>query len=318
VREEKLSMVASSAVTGVATMSAIFIAIATIYRVSFGATLIPSFDYVTSFIGVTFAGFAGSKLSFDPLALLVLVHAAYIFVLTIRAFLDPRLQMPDLPSASIATMLLILFPYYVLRPHTFNFWIFTAIYSVLFAPLIALHGRRLVPLTIVTFLILPPSLEFLRGTFFPTAQFIKPPDRYRFIGDREKGCADGLFLPETLCKHLKERAATLKQMAADNAVVWITIAPMLTMRMSGLPGSIPAMAIFAATSTPAIFDELLESIRRVNPRILLFDDPHDRFVNIPPQAQDFNARLIHALGPNYCHEKIVGGWQVFERSNDCG
>lgn len=299
-------------------MSAVFTAVAIIYQLSFGATLIPSFDSLGWAIGVTLAGFAGTELLFDPLALLILLHAAYIFVLTIRALLDPGLHMPELPTASIATMLLVLFPYYVFRPHVFNFWTITAVYSVLFAPMIASRGKQLVPLAIAAFIILPPSLIFLGNTFFPSPYFIKSPDRYRYIGDEEKGCADGLFLPENLCQHLIERATTLKQMAADNVVVWITKVPMLTMRMSGLPGSLPEMDTFASTSTPAALNKLLIRIRKLNPRYLMFDDPQDRFLKNQPQLQDFNLRLIHALGPNYCREKIEGGWQVFERSKDCG
>jgi hypothetical protein len=317
VRSETLSLAATSAIIGLAVMGSVFGVVAAVYQISFGAPLIPSFDSATAVLRLYSGGYGGIKLSFDPLALLILVHAAYVFVLAIRYLLDPRSQRPDFPSAAIATMLLVFYPYYVTRPHTWNFWSYTALYSVLLAPVIASNGRRFIPLIIAACVVLPPSLIFFRDSFFMIGPFIKTPDMLRFILDREKGCADGLVLPKDLCQHLAERAATLKRMANDGVVISLTQVPMLTMRMSGVHGFLPTIDVFNLAPTPATFDDLLQKIQRLNPRTILVDDPHDRILKFPQAVYEFNMRLIRALGPNYCRAGIVGGWEVVERSDRC-
>jgi hypothetical protein len=165
--------------------------------------------------------------------------------------------------------------------------------------------------------VLPNSLIFFRDTFFEVGPFIKPPDKLQIISKHEKGCADGLLMPEEFCQHLIERAATLKRMANDGVVISVTQLPMLTMRMSGLYGSLPSIDVFNLAPTPAAFEDLLQRIQSLNPRTLLIDDPDDRFLKFPSAVQEFNIRLVHALGPNYCTAGIVGGWEVIEHSDRC-
>jgi hypothetical protein len=317
VRSERLSIATSSAIIGLAVMGGVFGAVAAIYRISFGAPLFPSFDSAIAVLRLYSGGYGGIKMSFDPLALLILVHAAYIFVLAIHFLLDPRSQKPDFPSVAIATILLVFYPYYVTRPHTWNFWSYTAVYSVLLAPSIASKGKQIISVAIAACVVLPNSLIFFHNTFFSGQAFIKPPDMLRFISGHGKGCADGLFLPEYFCRHLAERAATLKRMSSDGVVISVTQIPMLTMRMSGVHSPLPSIDVFNLAPTPAAFDDLLQKIQRLNPRALLIDDPHDPILKFPPAVQEFNMRLIHALGQNYCTAGIIGGWEVVERSDRC-
>ncbi len=139
----------------------------------------------------------------------------------------------------------------------------------------------------------------------------------RFIPGWERGCADGLILPENICQQLTQRAATLKQMAAGGIVIWSTGLPMLTMRMTGLTGSFPKIDLFYMTRTDAAFDDLIAKIRQLSPSALLLDDPSDRVLKVLPAVHAFNARLTYALAPYYCSGGIVGGWQVLERSDRC-
>ncbi len=166
VRRESLSLACLSAVYGFAAASATLAAVAVIYYLNFGGWPLPaSFEAATANIRSIGGGFGGLKLQFNPLAMLILVHAAYVFSRALGFLVDSRSQAPDIASASIATMLMVFFLYYVNRPDPWNLWIPTAMYSLLLAPMIAAPGRWLVLLTIAAFLIVPPSLRYGRLAF---------------------------------------------------------------------------------------------------------------------------------------------------------
>src|SRR5262249_49267498 len=188
-------------------------------------------DFLTAFAG----GYGGLPLHFSALALLIVLHAGYVFVRSLCTLVGRCSEIPDPTNAAIATMLLVWFPYYANRPDPWNLWTFTALYSLMILKLVKETRYGIIPLAIFATLVLPVSIDFAKDQVYDSLGMAHPFRVHdRFVLGWHQGCADGLVVPDEICESLNTRASTLRNLAGDGSILWLTAFPMLTMRMSGL------------------------------------------------------------------------------------
>jgi hypothetical protein len=306
VRGEPLPGILASAVLAAASAALIIGVLLIAYYFYFGSLPFPKeLSSNLKTIGLFMSGYGGMTLQSGLVAALIAVHAAYLFVGAVRALLNKNYAVPNLSDVAIATMILVFFPYYANRGATWNLWTLMALYSLILAPLIATRGKRLIPLLATGLVIIPTS-----ATFLPIPAALEAHWRPGW----RTGCADGVELGSEYCAHLAQRAQTLRELSAKDSLIWSTFMPMITLHMSKLPTPLASDDLYNMAPTQEAFDQLVQKIKNLRPSRIVFDDPKDPFLGIPAQVIEFNQRLMRSLG-DYCSEaKLVGGWQVYERS----
>jgi hypothetical protein len=310
-RGEKFSLALRSMIAGIVSFAAVIAAFVVLYRGLFGVWPLP--DSLQSFAELALlfsSGYGGTRLQFRPIVAIIALHAAYILVRALRASFDKNAEAPDVASAAIATMLLVLFPYYVNRPVDWNLWIFIAVYSLLIAPLVADSRRRLVPLAIAAFVMAPPALNLVRP------HLIQPLARSQLAWGWQSGCVDGIVVSGTpgYCAAIKSRADTAK---TSGTPLVVTRMPYTILRTTGDTGSLRSIDVFGMAPTNAAFAALVREIKEQKPSAILFDDPEDQLFPLKAEAiNNFNKRLRDAVS-GYCLARTTNGWQIFERADNC-
>jgi hypothetical protein len=316
---------ASSASWGVAALCMVLCAFALLYYYYFGDWLLLSKGEATIDIFSLFtSGYGGRNIELTAVApvIVILGHSAYILIRSVRSLFISNSNSPEYMAVAIATMILISFPYFANRAEFWNLWTFTALYSLLLAPFIAIRNQRLVPTLIVIFVLIPPSFRFwVDHVYLPlkvNKQLVAPgePTKQWVLGF-PRGCADGLVTPLDHCARLEQRAATLKELAANNNSVWSTFLPMTTLQMTGLPTPFWSADLFNLAPDPRAFEFISKKLREIKPARILVDDPNDPYIQLPAPVAAFNERLVQSVGPDYCLANVIGGWKVYEHSNNC-
>ena len=162
-RSENRPRVLLSALVGIAStfiLGGIFVAI---YYQSFGAWMWPiSSDFLLASVG----GYGGLPLKFNALALLIVLHAGYVFSKSIYAIINRNSENRDPTSAAIATILLVWFPYYMNRPDAWYLWSYLGVYCLLILKSIAEMRQSILPIVIIATLSCrrrstPQKIEFM-------------------------------------------------------------------------------------------------------------------------------------------------------------
>jgi hypothetical protein len=129
---------ASSMLAGLLAFCSVFLGLAVLYRLAFGLWPLPSnAGEALSLLAAIRDGFGGLPLQFRPLPLLLMAHAGYVLVTAVRALVSRQDVATDHVSVAIATMILVWFPYYAVRPDDWNLWTYIALYLLLIAPSLA-------------------------------------------------------------------------------------------------------------------------------------------------------------------------------------
>jgi hypothetical protein len=313
VRSLPLATQVGSAAVGAGTFSTVLIAFGALYWAMVGAS--PSVAGVSSLfdnIRLFSSGFLGLAPESRPIVLVILLHASYVLVASIRAILNQRYPAPDPADAAVAVMILAWLPYYVNRPFDWNLWVVVALYPVLLAPAIAARGRRLAALLVAVLIVLPTPMRAAKANLFVSTRSGWAPG---WVVGWKSGCADGLILPDELCAHLHRRAETLRNFAGEGPMYWSSSLPLLTLHMSGVRGLLWTAVLWPQLFTPEDVERVAARIAAANPRNILMDNPLDSFLNF--RRSSLQTRLLHRLPPNYCPAGLVGGWQVFRLANSC-
>lgn len=312
-RLHPLAVGLQSLLLGLLGVAAAVLMFAALYRLQFGAWPLPqSSDAIIGAIKIVAGGYVGSRVRFRPLALVILLCAAYVLVRTIRATFDRRVEAPDPAAASIATTTLVFLPYYINRPLDENLWVFSALLALLLAPMIADSHRRLVPAAIAAFLIVPPAFNQFR------LMLVEPLRAENLTIGWRHGCADGLLVrePETHCKMLADRASALRRHAEQGTTIWSSQIGFLMGRMSQQISRLPESELFIMSMSPTHLSAVVQRIRTIDPRFILTDIPAAAL--FPARGGPvFAGRVLDALGADYCVTGTDSGWQVIERSPQC-
>lgn len=279
------------------------------YRNFFGASIFP--DGISALFErlSNSGGFAGLKLPFRSLAIVIIVHSSYKFIESISGVFNRSINAPDAVTIAIATMLLVWFPYYVNRPDDWNLWLFIALYILLLIPTFKGGRKNILPFIVASFIVLPISVRSL-----PIS--IIDPLVAQWRSENQPVCAGGLILPRDFCGHLQIRAKTLQYLASQGSVGWSTSLPLLTDQTANIRGPFWTGNLLGFTLRTADFNELIKKIMRLKLDFILFDDPDDRFILPRPPEISFNRKLYSSLQRDYCELQLQGGWLIAQRKRN--
>lgn len=313
VRDESPWIWVYSAISGVTVAFGCCLILELTYRYFFGSPIFPN-GMKTLFERLSNSGgFAGLKLPFRSITIVIIAHASYKFIQSIRGVFNHNIAPPDIVTSAIATMLLVWFPYYVNRPDDWNLWLFTTCYILLLIPMFEAGRKNILPFIVVSFIVLPLSIRW-----FPTA--IIDPLLAQWHSEAQPVCAGGLRLPKEFCEHLQMRAKTLQEIASHGSVGWSTSLPVLTDQTANVRGPFWTGNLLGFTLTTTHYNELVKKIAESKFDFILFDDPKDRYILPLPQEVSFNRKLYLSLQQDYCEPKLQGGWLIAQRNlnGKCG
>ncbi len=310
-RTEPLRIWLRSAIIGMVMFSGVFFTLAFTYHYFFGAWPLPSdkaslLTYLDAFTN----NVGGLEIPFRPLVIVILMHAGYQFMVSLRCIFNKQLIAPDAMTITISTMLLIWFPYYINRPDDWNLWNFIAIYSLLLAPLLVCNRNSILPFIVASFIVIPITVRNI--PYF----MVNPFNTNQWHTGYQEGCAGGLVLPKEYCTHLDKRAKTLQYFASKGTVAWSTALPVLTDQTSHTASLFWTGNLFSLSFTKTGLDKIVSKIKQGKIDYLLFDNPSDPFIMPRPEENAFNNRLFGELQNDYCTPRLHGEWLVAQRKQN--
>ncbi len=310
-REQSLQHKLDGAMLGIAAMSMMFLIWTLTYFTFFAAWPFPDgISNIFSFLSLFAGGFGGLALPLRILVICMMCHAGYIFMRALIGIVDTKVEIPDLVSCSIVVMILVWFPYYINRPDDWNLWTFIALYSLLLVPTFSGSRTDVVPFMVFLFIVLPISARSF--PYFVIDQY----DASGLSSGIKVGCAGGLVLPTDYCAHLENRAQTLKDFATRGTIVWSTSLPVLTDQMTSLTGPFWTSNLLSLSLTIQGYNAVVKKIKHGHFDYVIFDDPHDPFIQPRPPENAFHQRLVADLQADYCAPRLIGGWFIAQRKQD--
>lgn len=293
-----------------------FLIVAGSYRAGLGAwppfTAGSLFGFITKFGG----GYGGLPLYFDPFAILICVHSAYLVGSLALSWRVRDLMFEESVKLGISGTILVWFSYYVNRPHAWNLWTFQFLYLFLVADLFearilrrlsrrglsAIFDRRLAALTfVITPMVFSSNYSILLATLPAGESVIK------------SVVVSGVAMPQTSAGTLRLQADFLANQPSDT--LYFSRHSYSLALLSRRFNPLFVQDAFAETITNADFERLLAEIEKRSPRVLLFDAQE----NLPLLAENpaigyymfFFNRIESRLSDRYDRATVTGGWQVW-------
>jgi hypothetical protein len=299
----------------------VFLTVAVYYRVGLGTWPPFSAALLPGFIAKFGQGFGGLPLYFDPLAILIFVHATYVVISSVLNWRLRDLEFDESVKLGLSATILTWASYYVNRPHAWDLWTYQFLYLFLiadfFGPRLLSRLRRLgigaaifdFRIASLAFVLVPMLLSvnysILLTTVFPVQ---RPEITFATIS--------GVSMPEDSANVLRAQANYLLSQESSSTLFFTRHSyslSILTRRFNPLP----VQDVFGETITNSDFESLVREIYRISPRVILFDAPGDRsepVENTPISfwTMRFFDRLKIRLADRYHPGPTTSGWQVWQ------
>jgi len=284
------------------------------YWAPLGATL--PFGYIRRFG----QGYGGLPLYFDPLAILIFVHSAYIVSSAVLRWRVRDLEFDESLKLGISATILTWFSYYVNRPQPSTLWTCQFLYLFLIADIFepgllrrlrhrgidkAIFDFRLASLAFVLIpMLLSSNYSILHATLYPAGT------------PAVNVTLSGISMPVDSADILQAQASFLASQEGSSTWYFTRHSyslPLLSQRFNPLPNQ----DVFAETITNSDFERLVAEIYRVSPRVILFDSPKYDSVAAEKSTENllyklFFDRLKFRLADRYRQGQTTSGWQVWQ------
>lgn len=321
-RRLKAGIIGALAVNALSGAAVVFASVIIFYRAGLG--IWPPLR-VGTFLGLItrFGGGYGSlPLHFDPLALLIFIHSAYIVIVNTIRWSRRELSFDDSVRLALAGMILTWFTYYTNRPHPWNLWTYQFLYVFLLAdwlaPRLLQHLRRsgwkaaLDPRLAALTLIIVPSLLYMNQYILTSTL-----NSWREPSIDNLTTLSGTSMPVSLADDLRVKAEFLSRQDASSTLYLTRHSysmPLLTGRFIPLP----FQDAFAETITVEDFERLVGGIHERRPQVILFDAPETSATGQEAAFEWYNrfyARLKDRISEWYEPRRVTNGWEVWESRN---
>jgi hypothetical protein len=299
----------------------VFLTVAVSYRLGLGTWPPLSAALLPGFIAKFGQGFGGLALYFDPLAILIFVHATYVVISSVLNWRLRDLEFDESVKLGLSATILTWAGYYVNRPHAWDLWTYQFLYLFLiadfFGPRLLIRLRRFgigaaifdFRMASLAFVVVPMLLSvnysILITTVFPVQ---RPEITFATIS--------GVSMPEDSANALRAQANFLLSQEPSSTLFFTRHSyslSILTRRFNPLPGQ----DVFGETITNSDFESLVREIYRISPRVILFDAPADRSEPVENTLHNFWSmrfydRLKIHLADRYHPGPTTSGWQVWQ------
>lgn len=284
------------------------------YWAPLGATL--PFGYIRRFG----QGYGGLPLYFDPLAILIFVHSAYIVSSAVLRWRVRDLEFDESVKLGISATILTWFSYYVNRPQPSTLWTCQFLYLFLIADIFepgllrrlrhrgidkAIFDFRLASLAFVLIpMLLSSNYSILHATLYPAGT------------PAVNVTLSGISMPVDSADILQAQASFLASQEGSSTWYFTRHSYSLTL-LSQRFNPLPNQDVFAETITNSDFERLVAEIYRVSPRVILFDSPKYDSVAAEKSTENllyklFFDRLKFRLADRYRQGQTTSGWQVWQ------
>lgn len=306
-----------------ATMGAVivFLTVAVSYRMGLGTWPPLSAALLPGFVAKFGQGFGGLPLYFDPLAILIFIHATYVVISSVLTWRMRDLEFDESVRLGLSATILTWAGYYVNRPQAWDLWTYQFLYLFLIADffqprlLSRLRRRGIGPaifdfrIASLAFVVVPMMLSvnysILLTTVFPVQ---RPEITFATIS--------GVSMPDYSANVLRAQANFLLSQEPSSTLFFTRHSyslSILTRRFNPLP----VQDVVGETITNSDFESLVREIYRISPRVILFDapsDPSEPVENTPLSfwSMRFFDRLKIRLADRYHPGPTTNGWQVWQ------
>ncbi len=291
-----------------------------LYRIGLGEfpTINPAL--FLGFIGRFGEGYSGLALKFDPFALIIFVYSVFIVALMTLRWWRRELSVNESVRLAISSTILVWFSYYFNRPDPWNLWTYQYLFVFLIADLVnpavftrLRHNFRKclfdVRLALMLFVLLPFIINqnylhlkmIFDQTFSPTSGQIT-----RVVS--------GVPMSEQSANDLLSKAAYLEKTAPDTLFFTHNSysLSLLTKRFVKLP----IQDIFGETITKQDFENLIGTIQRNPPKLLLFEtfetNLGENQIEELKYYESFFGRVKNRLAQQYQLKETTNNWEVWE------
>ena len=299
----------------------VFLTVAVSYRLGLGTWPPLSAALLPGFIAKFGQGFGGLPLYFDPLAILIFVHATYVVISSVLTWRLRDLEFDESAKLALSATILTWAGYYVNRPHAWDLWTYQFLYLFLiadfFQPRLLSRLRRLgigaaffdFRVASLAFVLVPMLLSvnysIVLTTVFPVQ---RPEITFATIS--------GVSMPEYSANVLRAQANFLVSQESSSTLFFTRHSyslSILTRRFNPLP----VQDVFGETITNSDFESLVREIYRISPRVILFDALGDRSEPVENSTSSFwymrfFDRLKIRLADRYHLGPTTNGWQVWQ------
>jgi len=284
----------------------------------------PSFKEFVLLVVRFSSGYAGLMLRMiEPFPLLICVHAIYLTIRSALQWATGPLPFRQAFKATVATITLLWFAYYVKGPHFWNIWTLLLLYGFLVGDyldprLLSAYSRRL-PRLSYTWQPLLLALVILPGVFFTNVGAVYAVSQGLSRLMTPTRClglvVSGVELPAEYGRSLLRKAASLEAFRgrhSDRGVVYFTANSYMLPLLTGFYSRLPFQDTFFETITHDDFTRLVAATMTSSPDVVLFDPPGSLLAGYPEQQQFFR-RVRAALAGAYVSSRTTDGWEVWER-----
>jgi hypothetical protein len=266
--------------------------------------------YITSFSG----GYGGLRFHPEPCSFLMMLCGIAAMLRAAARAAQGRLTEAQARSVAIAVTLLVWLSYYINRADPWNLWGLVLLLLFAAADWISLRrwrasvGRlRQGRLTLAAAMVLGVAVPFALQNAVDTAGALFrgwPADLQPF---------SGVLMPAPIRAALEVKTATLKSLAAQGRVVYLTIDPSFVMLGSGVDSGLAEGDVFSDTLTEDDVRRVRDEILANNPDLILFDSPDRPNARAYPRREHLLARLQPELQDRYVADRSDGGWDIWAR-----
>lgn len=255
---------------------------------------------------------------FDPLAILILVHTAYVCLTVVsqaKGSLSPRNAL----RLSIGIISLLWFVHYVNEPNTFALRACRVLYAfflidlfriLLVAKKIRVHAKE--PLWVPRLLLLAIVIPAAVVSYQPAAE--RAWAMVSRESKKEKNASllvSGVWLPEEVGRELQKKAKYIERLPAEMPHYYLTadssFIPVLSQKVSAAPVADPTSLVFAKQC-----ERLVQAITDAGANEVLVDDP-DFVTSKGVVRRSCFDYLRVLLGRNYELMYTLDGWQVWQK-----
>lgn len=254
---------------------------------------------------------------FDPLAILILVHTAYVclsIVSQAKGSVSPRNAL----RLSIGIISLLWFVHYVNEPNTFALRACRVLYAFflidLFRILLVtkkfrLHAKE--PLWMARLLLLAIVVPAAVLSYQPAAEKAWAMVAGETRKDSAKVLVSGVWLPEEVGRALQQKAKFIQRISGQKPIYYLTadssFIPVLSQKVSAAPVADPTNLVFAKQC-----DRLVQAITNAGANEIFVDDP-DFVTSKGVVRRSCFDYLRVLLSRNYQPVSTSDGWQVWQK-----
>jgi GDSL-like Lipase/Acylhydrolase family len=258
--------------------------------------------------------FSGSRLTADPLALLMFGHAMVVLLLVARG---GRHGPSPAFRAFVAAALVVWFAYYANRPMPWNLAAFHVLYAFLAIDLVrglaaSLARRRVTGATALAGAafagILVPAMcrSYAWAEPWRVQGWMKP------IPHLETAVVSGVLLEKSWAEELEGRAASLRCSSPSGRAAYFSSDSYLVSKLSGVLPPLPYLDTLNATLTRSLYDRLLSGIAALGVERLYFDPPGSRS-DVASPFRGFFQMIRRDVASDYRRVGIDRGWEIWGR-----